>query len=168
MNYSYSLFQDWKANKGNLKGRTVMVLFRLAHLATYNRFIKILMIPYLIFYRVMVEWFLGIELQFPVVVGRGLVLWHGQGSVIHKSTKIGSNCVLRQNTTIGNKKNLDGTKSAGAIIGDNVDIGAHVIIIGSIHIASNCTIGAGSVVTKSVDKAATIVGNPARVLRYSN
>jgi hypothetical protein len=31
MKSRFHLFQDWKANRGNIKGRLVMVAFRLAH-----------------------------------------------------------------------------------------------------------------------------------------
>jgi len=165
MKTSYNIFQDSYANKGNLKGQIVMVLFRIAHLATISNTAKIFMIPYLIFYRIFVEWFLGIEIQYPVKIGPGLKLWHGQATVIHQSTTIGANCTLRQCTTIGNKRNADGSKSSGAIIGNNVDIGAGVYIIGNIKIQSNCVIGAGTIITKDFDEAAIIVGNPGRILR---
>ncbi len=145
-----------------------MLLFRIAHLATINKFVKILLIPYLIFYRIIIEWILGVELQFQVKADRNLKIWHGQGLVVHKSTIIGANCTLRQGVTIGNKKNPDGSKSAGAVLGDNIDVGANVVIIGSIKIASNCIIGAGTIVTKSFEKPAIIAGNPAKVLKYVN
>ncbi|RXG25995.1 serine acetyltransferase [Leeuwenhoekiella marinoflava] len=161
----YGIFQDWSANKGNLKGRLVMLAFRIAHIATKSKLWKFILIPYLIWYRITIEWFLGIELQFQVEAGPGLKLWHGQGSVVHHSTKIGSNCTLRQNTTFGNKKDINGIKSAGANIGSNVDIGANVCIIGSVVIGDDSVIGAGSVVTKSFDAGSIIVGNPARLLK---
>ena len=101
--FSYNILQDWKANKGNIKGRLVMLAFRIAHLATSNKISHILLIPYLVFYKVFVLWFLGIELQHRVKIGSGLKLSHGMGLVIHKSTIIGKNCTLRQCTTIGKK-----------------------------------------------------------------
>lgn len=162
--HSYAIFQDWTANNNNLKGRLIMVMFRIAHLANYKVWCKILLVPHLIFYRVFVEWILGVELQFQVKIGRGLKLWHGQGLVVHKSTIIGKNCTLRQCTTIGNKKDKFGNKTSGAIIGNGVDIGSHVCIIGKITIADNCIIGAGSIVTKSFLNTCTIVGNPAKIL----
>ena len=58
----YHIFQDW--NRNRLKGRIVLVLFRIAHIATYHYLIFIVMIPYLIVYRVLVEWVLGIEIPY--------------------------------------------------------------------------------------------------------
>lgn len=163
--FSYNIFQDWKANKGNIKGRLVMFAFRIAHLATSNKFAHLLLVPYLIFYKVFVLWFLGIELQHRVKIGSGLKLSHGMGLVIHKSTIIGKNCTLRQCTTIG-KKSTKGDKTAkGTVIGDNVDVGANVCIIGSIVIGRNTTIGAGSVVVKDVPANVVVVGNPARIIK---
>ncbi len=164
-NFSYAIFQDWKANKGNIKGRLVMLSFRIAHLATINKAVHVLMIPYLVFYKVFVLWFLGVEIQHRAKIGSGLKMSHGVALVVHKSTTIGKNCSLRQCTTIGNKTDADGNKTAGTVIGDNVDIGANVCIIGKLVIGSNSTIGAGSVVVKNVPEKVVVAGNPARILK---
>ncbi len=162
---SYSIFQDWKANKGNIKGKLVMLSFRIAHLATIHKAVHFLMIPYLLFYKVFVLWFLGVEIQHRAKIGRGLKMSHGIGLVIHKSTTIGKNCSIRQCTTIGNKTDADGNKTAGTVIGDHVDIGANVCIIGKLIIGSNSTIGAGSVVVKNVPDKVVVAGNPARIIK---
>ena len=52
------------------------------------------------------------------------------------------------------------------IIGNDVWIGCHSIIIGGINIGNGVIIGAGSVVTKDVPPYAIVVGAPARILRY--
>lgn len=50
-------------------------------------------------------------------------------------------------------------------IGENVWIGAGVIIVPGVHIGENTVIGAGSVVTKDIPKGVVAAGNPCRVLR---
>ena len=50
-------------------------------------------------------------------------------------------------------------------IGENVWIGAGVIIVPGVHIGRNSVIGAGSVVTKDIPENVVAVGNPCRVLR---
>ncbi|MBR5923527.1 MAG: sugar O-acetyltransferase [Clostridia bacterium] len=50
-------------------------------------------------------------------------------------------------------------------IGENVWIGAGVIIVPGVRIGKNSVIGAGSVVTKDIPENAVAVGNPCRVLR---
>lgn len=141
-----------------------MMLFRLAHVATFNKVIFIFWVPYLILYRIFVEWFLGIELPYKLNIGRNFTLYHGQALVINDGTKIGKNCTLRHSTTIGNKKNKDGTYTSCPNIGDNVDAGSNVCIIGPIIIGDNVVIGAGSIVVKDVPSNCVIVGNPARII----
>lgn len=52
------------------------------------------------------------------------------------------------------------------LIGDDVWIGARVILLPGVHIGNGVVIGAGAVVTKSFSDGAVIGGNPARVIRY--
>lgn len=64
--------------------------------------------------------------------------------------------------TIGSNHNK------AAKIGDNVYIGPNVCIVEDVEIGNNVTIGAGSVVTKSIPNNATIVGNYAKIINYNN
>ncbi|GAB3783999.1 serine acetyltransferase [Spirosoma horti] len=159
------IFQDWKRNHNSLKGRIVLPLFRAASSARQNKLIFFILLPYLILYRFLVEWVLGIELPYKTKINRGLVIYHGQSLVVNDGTVIGSNCTLRHCTTIGNKQNSDGSFSKCPIIGNNVDIGAHVCLIGPITIGDNVVIGAGSVVVKDVPSNSVVVGNPAKIIR---
>lgn len=55
------------------------------------------------------------------------------------------------------------------IIGDNVWLGADVIVLPEVEIGDNCIVGAGSIVTKSFkEKNLVIVGNPARIIKRLN
>ena len=160
------IFQDLKNNPKNIKAKIVLVLFRLAQLCrkTPKPFFYIL-IPYLIFYRVIVEWILCIELPWNTKVGKGLSLFHGQSLVVNDGTIIGENCTLRHCTTIGNKQLENGEFSNAPIIQDNVDIGSNVVILGPITIGRGSIIGAGSVVVKDIEPYSLVVGNPARVIK---
>ena len=142
------IFKDWKANNGNLKGKIILLSFRIAHIATSNKILFAIWIPYLIFYRVWVEWILGCEIPYKTNIGEGTNLFHGQALIINDGTSIGNNCTLRQSTSIGHKKLKDGTYSRCPTIGNNVDIGCNVCIIGAINIGDNSVIGAGSLVSK--------------------
>lgn len=159
------LFQDLKANKGNFKGQLVTFLFRLMQVVCSNKLVKIVCIPYVIFYKILVEWFLNIELPYHSVVGKGFSIYHGHATVINQNTIIGKNCILRQSVTIGNKLLSDGSDSRSPEIGDGVEIGANTCIIGPITIGNNVTIGAGSVVVKSIQSNCVVAGNPAKVIR---
>lgn len=161
----FNLFQDWKENEGHLKGRVVLVLFRLAKFFRSNPVLFVLFSWYLVLYRIIIEWVLNIEINWHVKVGKGFKLSRGHGSVVASTTEFGNNCTLRHLTTIGHKILPDGTFSRSPKIGNSVDIGSGVTIIGPIEIGDNVIIGAGAVVTKSVPPNSVVVGNPARVLK---
>ena len=54
------------------------------------------------------------------------------------------------------------------IIGDDVWIGGHVIILPGVRIGSHSIVGAGAVVTKDVPEWAIAAGNPAVVKKFRN
>lgn len=158
-----SIFCDWEANRGNPKGRIILVLFRMAHsIRALPSPWWLIGAPYLLFYEVFVEWILGVELRFKTRVGPRLRLYHAHGLVVHEGTVIGADCTLRQSTTIGNKQLANGTPSACPVLGDRVDVGANACIIGPVKLGDGATVGAGSVVVKDVPAGAVVVGNPAR------
>ena len=160
------IFCDWAANRGKLKEQLVLVLFRAAQwVRGWPAPWWLLGAPYLAFYRFAVEWVLGIELRFKTRVGPRLRLFHGQALVVHEDTVIGADVTLRQSTTIGSKRLADGTTSASPVLGDGVDVGANVVIVGAVRIGDGAVIGAGSVVVKDVPAGAVVAGNPARLIR---
>ncbi|WP_367155783.1 serine O-acetyltransferase [Methylomonas sp. HYX-M1] len=159
------IFQDWIANKANPKGRMIATFFRLASLVSEApNAIKLIMFPYAVFYRVFVEWILGVEIPWKTKIGSGLIIYHGQGLVINDGVKIGCHCILRHNTTIGVGK-TDASSADSPIIEDYVDVGANVVIIGKITIGKCSIIGAGSVVVKDVPPYSVVVGNPGKVIK---
>jgi putative colanic acid biosynthesis acetyltransferase WcaB len=160
------VFQDWVANTGNVKGRLVLALFRFATVVRYApKFLLVLGEFYLIFYRIFVEWFLGIELPWKLKLGSNARLFHGMGLVVNDQVKIGENVVLRHSTTIGVKYTSDFGCQSVPVIGNNVDIGSNVVILGSICVGDYAQIGAGSVVVKDVPARAVVVGNPAKIIK---
>jgi putative colanic acid biosynthesis acetyltransferase WcaB len=138
-----------------------MTLFRIANFCSTRRIYFYLGIPYLVFYRILVEWFFSVEIPWNVTIGKNLALFHGQCLVMNSEVVIGENCTLRHCTTIGHKQLKGGGFSGSPVIGDNVDLGSNVCIIGKIHVGNNVKVGCGAVVTKSIDDDQTVVGNPA-------
>lgn len=64
----------------------------------------------------------------------------------------------------GNSVNLEHLQTAPVVIEDGVWIGARAIILPGVRIGRGSTVGAGSVVTKSVPPFSIAAGNPARVI----
>lgn len=102
------------------------------------------------------------------LIKQGVVFAHPVGIVIHPDAKIGNNCVIYQNVTIGGGSYNPETASSVPIIGNNVRIYANAVIIGGITVGDNVIIGAGSIVTKSIPNNAVVAGNPAKIIKYRN
>ena len=94
-----------------------------------------------------------------VKIGKGMWIAHPYATVL-AADSIGDNFKCIHCTTLGN------TSAGRPTIGNNVQLGANVTIIGPVHIGNNVTIGAGAVVVKDIPDNAVAVGNPARVIKY--
>lgn len=154
------IFQDFKFNN-NIKSKFILLSFRLCQVLIKNKFLAFIFFPILLFHRIIIEWFMGTELNWNLKINGKLKLFHGQGLIINPNTIIGDNCTLRCNTVIGN----NGKDKNAPIIGNNVDIGVNCCIIGNIKIGDNVIIGAGTVITKDVPSNVVVVGNPAKIIK---
>jgi serine O-acetyltransferase len=78
-------------------------------------------------------------------LGGGLLLPHPSGVVLHPAARIGPNCLLFQQVTIGT-----GLKPGVPTLGGHVDVGAGAKILGGVHIGDHVVIGANAVVLSDV------------------
>ncbi len=101
----------------------------------------------------------GADIPLNCQIEGGLLIPHPNGIVIHPEVKIGPNCLIFQQVTIGQKGEL-GLPD----IGGHVDIGAGAKILGNIKIGDHARIGANAVVVHDVPAGKTAVGIPAKVL----
>ena len=122
-------------------------------------------------------------------VERGASFGSGKNIEIGDYSGLGENCQVPDNIKIGRDvmmgpdvliigKNhefenmqipmrLQGSKDAPPVfIGDDVWIGARVIILPGVNIGEGAIVGVGSIVTKDIPSYAICVGNPARVVKY--
>lgn len=162
--------RDRQANQTDLKSQLVLLAFRLSHLVASrkatNRLLWIAGIPMMAMYRVLVQWFLCIDIPVETEIGAGLKLYHGQALVVNQHARIGRDCTLRHCTTIGSKTLSNAEEGPSPVIGNRVDVGSNAVIIGGITIGDDVVIGSGSVVIRDVPSRAVVAGNPARVLYF--
>lgn len=93
----------------------------------------------------------GVSIGNDVFIGHGVMFTndrHPKASNIDLS-RVTKNDWILENTVIHNR----------------VSIGSGAVILPGIEVGSGAVIGAGAVVTKSVPENATVVGNPARIVK---
>lgn len=108
------------------------------------------------------EFKFGFSIPVATEIGPGLYFSHFGGIVVNSGCRIGRNCNIGHEVTIGQSNR--GSRPGVPVIGDNVFIGPGAKIFGGITIGSHSAIGANSVVTKDVPPGAVVVGSPARVI----
>jgi len=100
----------------------------------------------------------GADVPLNCSIAGGLLIPHPNGIVIHPESRIGPNCLLFQQVTVGQ----GGKKPGCPSIEGHVDIGAGAKILGGVHIGAHAKIGANAVVLDDVPSGATVVGVPAK------
>ena len=93
-------------------------------------------------------------------IGRNFKLaYWGLGVVVHVRAKIGDNCKLGQDVTIGGKG------PGVPVLMDNVYVGGS-FVVGGITLGNNVIVGANSFVDKDVPDNAIVAGSPAKIIRF--
>ena len=110
----------------------------------------------------------GMDFPRQCSVGIGLKITHGWGLVVSAGARIGANVTLFHGVTIGQKDRIsaDGGRVSGyPVIGNNVWIGPHAIVVGAVSVGDGAIIAGGTVVTKDVPPSTVVVGNPMRIIK---
>jgi serine O-acetyltransferase len=104
----------------------------------------------------------GADIPINSNLGGGLLLLHPNGIVIHPETRIGPNCLIFQQVTIGTRGS-----NGVPVIGARVEIGAGAKILGPVSIGNNVVVGANAVVITDVPDNCMAIGVPA-VIKQPN
>lgn len=89
----------------------------------------------------------GCHISPTALIGPGIFFPHPIGIVIGNHAKIGKNCTIYQNTTLGIDKNGNYPE-----LGEDIIIYANSVLIGGIKIENGCIIGAMSFLNKSMSE----------------
>lgn len=89
----------------------------------------------------------GADIPLNCIIGGGLLLPHPNGIVVHPDAKIGVNCALFQQVTLG-------TKRGGGVptLEGHVDVGPGAKIMGNVTIPAHSEVRANAVVTRWPDE----------------
>lgn len=137
--------------------KLVMIFYKLSR--TLYR-LNIPLLPQMI--KALIRIFFGCVVSYKTEIGEGSILaYGGLGIVIHERCKIGKNCVIAQNVTLGGTSH----KYNVPIIKDNVYVGAGAVILGEVTVGNNVVIGANAVVTKNISDNCVVAGIPAKIIK---
>lgn len=147
----------------------VMLLYPGFHILVFHKIAHFLYTKRLLFLARLISqigrFLTGIEIHPGARIGRRFFIDHGMGIVIGETSKIGDDCTIYHQVTLGGT-GKDKIKRHPCL-GNNVLVGAGTKVLGPIKIDDNVKIGAGSVVLKSVEANSTAVGVPVdRVIRH--
>lgn len=93
-------------------------------------------------------------------LGKGVWMEHPHGTHLH-ARSIGEYLTVKQNVCIGMNHNQL------PILGNHVFCGVGSCVLGGIIIGDNVNIGANCVVTKDIPSNATVIGNPAKIIKLN-
>ena len=103
----------------------------------------------------------GADIPLGCRIEGGLLLPHPNGIVIHPDARIGPNCLLMQQVTLG----TGGALAGAPVLVGRVDIGAGAKVLGGATLGAHSIVGANAVVLQDVPAGATAVGVPARIVQ---
>ena len=153
--------KEVRENPGLLP-KLLIIIFRFGYFVYHYIKLPIIRQFLIIIYRLLdlliVKLLLNCDISGKTDIGYGFKIYHPYGIFINDSAKIGDNCTVRGQVTIGNK-GWKGNKCP--VLLDNIEIGVGAKIIGAVIIESGSQIGTNAVVTKSFPKNSILVGIPA-------
>lgn len=110
-------------------------------------------------------WFTGAEIDPGAEIGSGCRIWHSSGVVIGRGVKLGDNVSIFSNVVLGGLGHsmFHHGQPGYPVVENNVILYTGVTALGPVKIGENTTIGAHSLVLKSIPPNCLAFGNPAEV-----
>jgi len=109
----------------------------------------------------------GVDIHPGAVIGPGLVIDHATGVVIGETARVGSQCLIFHQVTLGSS----GAPVKGArrhpVIGDGCVLGAGSKVLGAVTLGDRVKVGGNSVVVGDVPSDTVAVGVPSRIVGRS-
>lgn len=160
------LLEDIKVNS-SFVSILVLTVYRFGNFVHYSIKIpgirQIFKLLYSILDLFIVKGLAGSEIPAKCRIGKGLILPHPTGIIIHEDAVIGENVYMLHQVTLG--MNSPKSPNHGApILQDSVKIGAGAKIIGKVTLGEGAKVGANAVVMQDVPQFRTAVGIPARIV----
>ncbi|GHT78548.1 hypothetical protein AGMMS50262_21300 [Bacteroidia bacterium] len=111
----------------------------------------------------------GIEIHPAARIGTNFVIDHGAGTVIGETAIVGNDCYFLQGIVLGARgiaNNPNGKRHP--TIGNNVEIGAFVKILGDINVGDNVKISPNSIITNDIPSNSIVrIVNQYQTLKYA-
>ena len=104
----------------------------------------------------------GIEIFSNMNIGKGLVIGHWGRIIINGDAKIGEQCMVTHNVTIG--RDIRGKRKGVPTIGNRVAIRTNSTVVGNIIIGDDVLIAPNTFVNFDVPANSIVIGNPARII----
>lgn len=105
-----------------------------------------------------------------VFIGCGTIIDANQSIRIGKNTFIAPYCFITDTSHNFADSNLpirlQGCDYKSVVIGEDVWIGAHVVILAGVTIGNGSVVGANSTIIRDVPPGAVVAGSPARIIKY--
>jgi serine O-acetyltransferase len=164
--FDYRRYKATGDSAARAQGFWASSVYRVSRAALHARprWLRAVLLPFVRIAQTAAEILTGISLPPECEIGDGLYIGHFGSIVVAREARIGYNCSMAQNVTIGVAGR--GPERGAPTIGNRVFIGAHSVIVGRITVGDDAVICAGSVVSRSVPARAVVMGNPARVVSY--
>ncbi|QOR73662.1 acetyltransferase [Cruoricaptor ignavus] len=105
-------------------------------------------------------------------VGVGTVIM--ANAIVNPAAQIGRHCIINTAAVVEHDCIIDdyvhispnAALAGGVKIGENTHIGIGACIIQGVKVGKNCIVGAGTVIIRDVPDNCTVVGNPAKPIKF--